>query len=64
VLFDASHIPKPELRVCLAEHVLSGGSYWDRCVKMLSGADLMRREVVDRLRLRWEADTGVVWRML
>lgn len=61
---DASHIPKPELRVCLAEHVLSGGSYWDLCVKRLSGADLMRGEVVDRLWLRWEADAGVVWRML
>lgn len=39
-----------------------GGRYWDRCVPRLGTADLLNKDILDRLWTRWEADAGVEWR--
>ena len=40
----------------------NGGGYWDRMTRRLSKADMMDREVLERLWIRWEADAGIEWR--
>lgn len=39
-----------------------GGAYWDRMARRLSKIDMLPRESIDRLWVRWEADAGVEWR--
>ena len=39
-----------------------GSGYWDRMSRMVSKVDIMDRETVERLWIRWEADAGVEWR--
>jgi NAD(P)-dependent dehydrogenase (short-subunit alcohol dehydrogenase family) len=39
-----------------------GGGYWDRMTRRLSSVDMMSKEKLERLWVRWEADAGVEWR--
>lgn len=40
----------------------AGGAYWDRMSRRISKIDMMSRDTVERLWVRWEADAGVEWR--
>ena len=40
----------------------SGGRYWERMSRRVSTANILPRETLDRLWIRWEADAGMEWR--
>lgn len=40
----------------------AGGFYWDRMTRRKSNIDIMSKDTVERLWVRWEADAGVEWR--
>ena len=40
----------------------AGGGYWDRMTPRVSKIDMMSKDEVERLWVRWEADAGVEWR--
>ena len=40
----------------------NGGGYWERMSRRVSTADMMGREKLERLWVRWEKDAGVEWR--
>ena len=40
----------------------NGGGYWERMSRRVSTADMISRDKLDRLWLRWESDAGVEWR--
>lgn len=40
----------------------AGGAYWDRMTRRISKIDMMSKDTVERLWVRWEADAGVEWR--
>lgn len=40
----------------------NGGGYWEMMSRRVSTADMIGREKLDRLWLRWEKDAGVEWR--
>ena len=39
-----------------------GGAYWDRMTRRISKIDMMSKDTLERLWVRWEADAGVEWR--
>ena len=40
----------------------AGGAYWDRMTRRISNIDMMSKDTVERLWVRWEVDAGVEWR--